>query len=237
MASTVDILDIPTRNVKSNLAVLLDSTSNLIGFYVTNTFGWPLKSKMNVMESTLALQQCDLIFCAPDLVQYEDRYNKRFGEESQFEPQWKCRVAASNLAFGNGVEVSVDGQTVYAVESTAARISVFDRNVNENTLTKRDEIPIVGLPDNLHLDRNTGDLYIGTHPNVAQLLMHQMNGARTAPSQVLHWCRETGRVEEILLSNGHTANHVSGSSVGVFEQKTRTLLVGTVNDGTMRCKI
>lgn len=214
--------------------ILLDSKTkpNRIGFYVANSFGFPLKTKVNSMEMALGLPFSDLVFCEPDVTSYKDRYD----DKNVFKPQWKCKVVDKNLAFGNGVDISVDGKEVYAVESMGPSMRVYDRNERDNTLTWKMDVKLSTVGDNIHLDRDTGDLYIGCHPNVLQLLQHQMNSSVVAPSQVLKWNKKEG-VTEIFLTNGNNENHVSASSVGVYNRKAKSLLIGTVNDGTMRCKL
>ena len=217
------------------MPILLDSDpkSNRIGFYVSNSMGFQTKTKLNLMETLLGLPTNDFLFCEPDTFEYKDRYDNKH----TFKQQWQCSIVDTNIAFGNGVDISIDGKNVYIVESITKTMIIYDRNTNDNTLKKRMDVSLPTIGDNLYLDRDTGDLYIGCHPNALKLMQHQMNSSVIAPSQILHWNKKTNKVTEIFLSNGNNENHVSGSSVAIFDTKTRILLIGTVNDGTMRCKL
>eukprot|EP01083_Nonionella_stella_P117224 349000_1 len=200
-----------------------------IGFYVTNSFGFRPKTKLNAVENLLALHTNDLVFCEPDTRTYDDN----------MKPQWSCRVVDRDIAYGNGVDMSVDGKQLYVVEMLGANVIVYDRDEKTNTLTRNSNIGLHSAGDNLYVDRDTGDLFIGCHPNVIQFYQYVVNGtgAATAPSQVLHWNKATGQVSEIYLSNAHSKYHVSGSSVGVFDAQSKLLLIGTVNGATMRCSV
>eukprot|EP01083_Nonionella_stella_P047669 127580_1 len=202
------------------------------GFYVTNSYGFRPKTMLNTVESLLGLKTNDLVFCEPDTRKYDDKYKT-------YKPQWSCRIVDRNLAFGNGVDMSVDGKQLYVVELLAANIIVYDRDEMTNTLTRNSNIGLHSAGDNLYVDRDTGDLFIGCHPNVIQFYQYVVNGtgAATAPSQVLHWNKATGQVSQIYLSNAHSKYHVSASSVGVFDAQSKLLLIGTVNGGTMRCSL
>eukprot|EP01084_Bolivina_argentea_P291763 501473_1 len=182
----------------NDLKTVLSSQTNKIGFYVTNSFGFQLKTKMNMLESVLGLHQNDLMFCEQDMIEYKDIYSDKL-----FKQPWKCKCVDRSIGFGNGIDMSMDGKTVYVVEMMEMRIRIYDRNITDNTLKQRGYIVINSGGDNLYLDRKTGDLYVGCHPNMMQLIQHTMGYLDNAPSQVLHWNAKNGVVNEMYLSNGH----------------------------------
>eukprot|EP01083_Nonionella_stella_P117225 349005_1 len=218
------------NDLKSVLLPRAPDNGLRIGFYVTNSMGFRPNTKLNTMESLLGLKTNDLVFCEPDTRKYDDQYNT-------YKPQWSCRIVDRNLGFGNGVDMSVDGKQLYVVETFPPNIIVYERDEGTNALARNSSIGLSGLVDNLYLDEDSGDLFIGCHPNVVQFMQYAMRGATTAPSQVLHWNKATGQVSQIYLSNAHSKYHVSASSVGVFDAQSKLLLIGTVNGGTMRCSL
>jgi sugar lactone lactonase YvrE len=65
------------------------------------------------------------------------------------------RIAARNMMSPNGMAISPDGKTLYVAESTALRITCFDINLNDNTLSNPRvfaTLPEGGIPDGICLD-------------------------------------------------------------------------------------
>lgn len=134
------------------------------------------------------------------------------------------RVAATGLAFANGINASADGRTIYVASFLGRRIAVYARDPETGDLTHVKDLPVPTNPDNIEVAAD-GSLYIGAHPKPFEFLAHAEDPAKTAPAQVIRLDPETGEVEEVLVA---VDGILSGSSVGAVHDGV--LVVGAVFD-------
>ena len=137
------------------------------------------------------------------------------------------RKAAGALAYANGINLSLDGRTVYVTATVGQEIYLYDRDLNTGDLSLRRTIVAGTGVDNIEIDQK-GNLWIGCHPKLLTFVNYSKNPEVLSPSQVIKVeNRASGQYEikEVYISNGQP---LSGSSVAaVFED---TLLIGSAFD-------
>lgn len=119
-----------------------------------------------------------------------------------------ARIAAEGLVYGNGINVSEDGETLYAANFIGRELYVYDRDPDTGGLTRtaRHRVPL-GL-DNIELDED-GALYIGGNREVFSFLAHQADRSKRAPSQAVRVDPETGAWETIFYNDGEAIDSIS----------------------------
>ena len=140
----------------------------------------------------------------------------------------KGRIVASGLAMSNGINISPDGKYVYVAAASSLDLLIFKRDFETNNIALVKEVELMTSPDNVEIDKDTGDIYIGAQKNY-KLLFANYNGTFAAPTQVVrvrcpHENWDKCSVIEILSSDG--IDFVRGSSVAHFHKGG--LLIGTV---------
>ena len=149
----------------------------------------------------------------------------------------KATVVAKGLLMSNGINLSPDGHHLYVAAGSAYQVLIFKRDIDDNTIRLTSEVDLMTSPDNIEVDFETGDLYIGCHSNY-RLPFSEYNGTFAAPSQVIQvkahnkdWGNAS--ITEILRSDG--INFVRGSSVASFYKGG--LLIGTVFHRLAYCEM
>ncbi len=133
------------------------------------------------------------------------------------------RMAAGGLRFANGVDVSPDGERLYAAETSGMAVRVYDRDIDTGALALMREIPLAAAPDNLNADE-TGDVWVGALPRPLDLpRIGADREARTA-SEVIR-LRASGFIESVYRDPGE---ELSASTVGA--RLGDMLLIGALYD-------
>jgi len=145
------------------------------------------------------------------------------GSISYFDGQ-EGRIAATGLSYGNGINVSADGRTLYGAAFIGRTLHVFDRDFESGTLshTARHRIPL-GL-DNIEVAPD-GALYIAGNVEVFSFLAHQKDPDMRAPSQAVRINPETGDWQTVFASTGEEID-----STSVIAPAGNQLLLGAVFD-------
>lgn len=181
-------------------------------FYATNDHRYPRDSIMQAVEDYLGLPL--------STVSYFD------GKEGQ--------LVASGFQYSNGIAITPDLKTVYVAEIMGRKINVFERDLNDGSLTKQGEIPVNTGADNLEWD-DKGNLWLGAHPRLLDFVAHAKDITEVSPSQVIKIELNSAepKVSEVYLSDG---SDISGSTVGAVSGET--LLIGSVfEDWILRCRL
>lgn len=134
------------------------------------------------------------------------------------------RAVADDIASGGGINVSLDGGTIYVAETSGKRIRVMRRDPSTGDVETIDTIDIGTSPDNIDV-ADDGSLWIGAHSNIVALVMHFIAGA-DAPTQVLRTTigpNGDAVTDEIYLNRGE---QISAGSVGVTYGDE--LLIGSI---------
>jgi arylesterase/paraoxonase len=125
----------------------------------------------------------------------------------------------------NGVNVSADGKSLYLSAASERTVYVFDRDLQTNALTQRAAVPVPGFADNIEVLAN-GDLLLGLHSKILQLISHFSDPSKRSPSHVMH-LKQDGKggftAETIYYNDGA---EISGVSVGAGVD--RRLLIGAI---------
>ena len=124
--------------------------------------------------------------------------------------------------------MSPDGKHIYVALTSNRDLLIFKRDVKTNDIHLIEELHLTSSPDNIEVDNDTGDIYIGAHKNY-KALFGTYNGTFAAPAQVLrvhclneNWDQCT--VTELLSSDG--IDFARGTSVAHFHKGG--LLIGTI---------
>ena len=126
----------------------------------------------------------------------------------------KALEVAQWLNAANGIDVSLDEQTVYIAEAVGRKVGVYARNMASGALTKLRSIPIATNPDNIDVAPD-GAIWIGAHPKIFEYLKHVKDMTAPSPSQVLRLDPSTGALEDVLVSaNGAYSASTIGAAHG-----------------------
>lgn len=141
-------------------------------------------------------------------------------------------IAARGLSYANGVNMSADGETVYASSFLGRFVAVYDRDAASGALKKRKTIRVNTGPDNIEVAAD-GALWIGGHSKVFDFLKHVKDTKAIAPSHVIRVDPDTGVVADVLID---LSGAINASSVGAVSDDT--LVVGAVfDDHVMVCPL
>jgi len=133
---------------------------------------------------------------------------------------------------------------IFASETTAKRISVFHRNMDNGTLKKIHRIKLDGSPDNINVSEDNS-LVVATIPKVMALIQHfialQKGEIKPSPSQVIQIKYKTTvehddstlrelkvrdlEKNELFMSDG---TDISTASVGAILDNR--LFIGSIDD-------
>ncbi len=94
------------------------------------------------------------------------------------------RLAAEDLHFANGIEISADGSQLFVAETSARRVRIYDRDAATGVLTEAGAISLPSAPDNLTVDEQ-GDLWVAALPKPLATPRHKRNPDVPAPSEVI----------------------------------------------------
>ena len=158
-------------------------------------------------------------------------------------------IAAKNLSQVSGINSSKDGNFIFASETTAKRIAVFNRNSGNGELERIYRIKLNGSPDNINVSED-GSLIVANIPKVMALIQHfialQKGEIKPSPSQVVQikyktvvdrdhddsnlWDSKVTEIEknELFLSDG---TDISTASVGAIWDNR--LFIGSIDDKKM----
>jgi len=204
-------------------------------FYVTNWLYYQQGTPLNQVETFLQRPWGYVLLCVHEKRRAKDWAAFRF-------TRTVCEVVVDGLRMPNGIDISADGKTVFIASSVGREVLIYDRQP-ENNLTLRTTVDVGTGVDNVVLDRTTGAVYAGCHPQMLSFVRyapHAKDPSSYAPSQVLrllpvspdaHGYAHQYQPEQIFLSDGAD---LSASSVGfVYHHK---LLIGAVfDDGILVC--
>lgn len=127
-------------------------------------------------------------------------------------------TALSGIGGANGITVSADGASLYLSAASELTVYVYDRDLATNKLTQRASVAVPGFADNLEVLAN-GDLLLGVHSKVLELVAHMRDPAKPSASHVMH-LRADGKgsfIPQTIYYN--LGDEISGASVGASVDK------------------
>ncbi|KAL2084455.1 hypothetical protein ACEWY4_019973 [Coilia grayii] len=110
-------------------------------FYATND-DYFSNGILKMLGMFLSLPWCTVVYYSPDEV----------------------KVVADGFYMANGINVSPDKRHVYVADIVDGKVHVMERQ-GSNDLTPVKSVDVGTLPDNIEVDPQTGDLWVGCHPN------------------------------------------------------------------------
>ena len=213
---TIEILDFQPDGTLATRTTLRDpllvSPNDIVAvgpdrFYVTNTHASP-PGRGQMLESFLRLTRARIVY-------YD---GTKFS--AVLEPQ----------RLPNGINVSRDGRTLYIANSTPETLRVYARDPTTESLTLKRTIALGTAPDNIEIG-DDGELWIGAHPRLIELLRASGDPSHRAPSQVLRVGAD-GQVDEVYLNGGEQASAVSTAAA-----RGNRLFFGQISgDGILDCQ-
>ncbi|XP_052058256.1 serum paraoxonase/arylesterase 1-like isoform X8 [Mytilus californianus] len=133
----------------------------------------------------------------------------------------------------NGLMLSRDQKYLYMAEPVTKKFYTFTRQKN-GTVKRYQEFNVKTAIDNPTLDKD-GNVLLGAHPIVWQILAHLDDPENPAPSQVIKLHMKDGMVTkmtEVFSDDGHTLYRSSVASL-----YKDAMLVGTVLHKLMYCEV
>ncbi|NP_001004542.1 serum paraoxonase/arylesterase 1 [Danio rerio] len=191
---------------------LLHSVNDIVAvgtesFYATNDHYFS-NEILKIVENFFTLPWCDVIYYSPETVQ----------------------VVADGFLLANGINLSLDKRYLYVSDVLKHTVTVLE--IKKNTVLSRvKEINVGSLADNIELDRESGDLWIGCHPNGFKFMLGDPNdppGSEVIKIENIH--SEKPLVTQVYSDNGSV---IIGSSVAApYRGK---VLIGTVYHKVLLC--
>jgi len=137
----------------------------------------------------------------------------------------KFSEALTGLGGSNGINVSADGHSLYVSAASERTVYVYDRDPQTNLLSKRAAVAVPGFADNIEVLGN-GDLLLGLHSRILELLAHMRDASKPSPSHIMQ-LKPDGKgsfAPETVYYN--LGDEISGVSVGASAGKR--LLIGAI---------
>ncbi|XP_070822482.1 serum paraoxonase/arylesterase 2-like [Chaetodon trifascialis] len=207
--------DLSLVHLKTIKHELLHSVNDIVAmgvdsFYATNDHYYSHEIIKSVVEPFLAQPWTDVVYYSPKEV----------------------KVVSEGYYFANGINLSPDKSHIYVADVFGHNVHVLERK-KDNALVPVKSVAVGSLPDNIEVDAETGDLWIGCHPNGWKLFMYDQNdppGSEIIRIQNIH--SDQPVVTQVYADDGHV---IIGSSVAAtFGGK---LLIGTVFHKALCCDL
>lgn len=156
------------------------------------------------------------------LARFEFLSRARTGTLMHFDGMaWK--IAAENLRYANGVNISNDGRRLYIAETAGGALRIYDRELSNGRLTLAATVPMGAAIDNINVDR-TGSLWIAAHPKPLMLPLYARREEVKAPSLVIRYDDLPGVMREPAKIYVDDGAGISASSTAA--RLGPTLLIG-----------
>jgi arylesterase/paraoxonase len=189
----------------------------------------------------LAVLSADQFYLTTDFSSREgfkrkaEQYLRRpSGYVSFFDGQ-QAHVVVNNLFFANGIALTEDRKTLFAVETLGHKLHIFDVQPSTGEISLKRVLPLDFAADNITLDGS--DVLFAVHPKILKLKAASLNHAVHSPSRVMQLTNLQDAVpamNELLIDDGTL---LSSSSVAL-RISVRRVLVGSVFDNHfLDCKI
>ncbi|XP_062322675.1 serum paraoxonase/arylesterase 2-like isoform X1 [Osmerus eperlanus] len=194
---------------------LLHSVNDIVAvgpesFYATNDHSFP-NELLHMLTVVLGLPWCNVIYYSPQEV----------------------KVVGDGFLSANGINISPDKRYLYVSDILDHDVEVFERRRGEDLVYVK-SVAVGSLCDNIEVDYDTGDLWLGCHPNGAKLKntvdLDDPPGSEVIRIQNI--LSEKPIVTQVYADDGHV---IMGSSVAApYGGK---LLIGTVYHKALCCDL
>lgn len=144
----------------------------------------------------------------------------------------EVKVVSEGYFFANGINMSPDKRYIYVVEFFDQKVHVLERK-EDNSLANVKSVAVGTLCDNVEVDPENGDLWLGCHPNAWKAFMFDPKdppGSEIIRIQNVH--SDQPVVTQVYADNGHV---IMGSSVAATYGGK--LLIGSVFHKALCCDL
>uniref|UniRef100_A0A3Q1G1D2 Paraoxonase n=1 Tax=Acanthochromis polyacanthus TaxID=80966 RepID=A0A3Q1G1D2_9TELE len=144
----------------------------------------------------------------------------------------EVKEVSQGYYFANGINMSPDKRHIYVADLFDHNVHVLERK-EDNTLTRVKTVAVGSLVDNIEVDPETGDLWVGCHPNGWKALLFDPNdpaGSEVVRIQNIH--SDKPQVTRVYEDDGQV---LIGSSVATTYGGK--LLIGTIFHKTLVCDL
>ncbi|XP_014824065.1 serum paraoxonase/arylesterase 2-like [Poecilia latipinna] len=144
----------------------------------------------------------------------------------------EVKVVSDGYHFANGINMSPDQRYIYVANILNHSVNVLEKK-KDNTLTPIKSMPLGSLCDNVEVDPETGDLWLGCHINSKKLfLFDPKDPPGSEVIRIQNILSDEPVVTQVYTDDG---NVLMGSSVAtVYGGK---LLIGTVFHKALCCDL
>ncbi|KAG9275911.1 serum paraoxonase/arylesterase 2-like [Astyanax mexicanus] len=191
------------QSVNDIVAVGVDS------FYATNDYYFT-NHILRTLEPLMSLTWCNVVYYSPNEV----------------------RSVSEGYPSANGINISPDKRYLYVSDILRHRIGVLEIQ-KDHSLTHIKDVEVGSIPDNIEVDPETGDLWIGCHPNGLKFVLCNPNdppGSEVIRIQNIH--SEKPVVTVVYEDDGSVL--VGSSAASPYKGK---LLIGTVYHKALCCDL
>ena len=137
------------------------------------------------------------------------------------------KVAADDLRYANGINVSPDMSHIYVAQTTGQAIRTYARDVLSGALKVQGDFEFPSGLDNIDVAPN-GDLWVADHPKLLSFLGYARDPSSPSPSQVMRVRVEKSLPVEAVPVYTNLGEQIGAASVGAVAGKH--LLIGSVFD-------
>ncbi|XP_041843147.1 serum paraoxonase/arylesterase 2-like [Melanotaenia boesemani] len=142
----------------------------------------------------------------------------------------KVKVVSEGYYSANGINISPDKRHVYVVDLFDHRVHVLERK-HDNSLSSAKTVPVGSLCDNVEVDPETGDLWLGCHPNGRKVfLFDPKDPPGSEVIRIQNVLSDQPVVTQVYMDDGH---EIMGSSVATTYGGK--LLIGSVFHKALCC--
>ncbi|XP_070691218.1 serum paraoxonase/arylesterase 2-like [Pempheris klunzingeri] len=207
--------DLSLVHLKTIKHELLHSVNDIVAvgvdtFYATNDHYFTHAIFKSFVELLLAQPWTNVVYYSPEEV----------------------KVVSEGYYFANGINISPDERHIYVADIFDHKVHVLERK-EDNALVPVKSVAVGSLCDNIEVDPETGDLWLGCHPNGWKLFMFDPKdppGSEVIQIQNIH--SDQPEVTQVYTDNGDV---IMGSSVAATYGGK--LLIGTVFHKAMCCDL
>ncbi|XP_064618138.1 serum paraoxonase/arylesterase 2-like [Liolophura sinensis] len=148
----------------------------------------------------------------------------------------KTTVLDTGLVLGNGINISPDKRYLHVAEIARRNIVTYEIQADK-TIKRAQVFDTQTGPDNIHVDPDTGDLWIGGHPNSYLASFHLSAPEKNYPaySQVLRMKVDRGKITSVREVYVNDGSEIMASSIAIPYKKT--LFIGSVIEGAVVCEL
>ncbi|KAM9309620.1 serum paraoxonase/arylesterase 2-like [Pholidichthys leucotaenia] len=190
-------------SVNDIVAVGMDS------FYATNDHYFSNKLLKSYVEPFLAQPWTNVVYFSPTEV----------------------KMVSEGYYMANGINMSPDKRYVYVVDPLGHDVHMLERK-EDNALTTVKSVGVGSLCDNVEVDLETGDLWLGCHPNGKILMFDPKDPPGSEVIRIQNIQSDQPVLTQVYADNGSV---LIGSSVAAtYEGK---LLIGSVFHKALCCDL